>query len=120
MSDRKFKFTWAEWGRLQVVWSALFILTGGIISLWYPNRLLAVAMCGAGALMLALEYPVPFLKNVPKLYYLRALLYLGIAGASMLQAPTHTGGLCLLFGALTYLRAGVNGEPWPTEKKGRS
>jgi len=30
----------------------------------------------------------------------------------MFQAPTQTGGFCLICCALTYLRAAINGEKW--------
>ncbi|KAI8928836.1 hypothetical protein BC831DRAFT_446753 [Entophlyctis helioformis] len=112
----KFAFYYAGWANLQAKYSAYFYIAGALISLWYPNKLLAIANLVIGAFILALEWPLPQLKAMPFLgdnYYFRTLLYLGFVVPGMVQAATHTSALCLACAALTYLRAAVNGEPDP-------
>ncbi|KAJ3077734.1 hypothetical protein HK102_005005 [Quaeritorhiza haematococci] len=69
-----------------------------------------------------LEYPIfPFNKLGPisTNFYLRGIMYLLFVIPTMIQAPTMTGGMCLLCAAATYLRAAVNGEEYkPPAKKG--
>ncbi|KAJ3101305.1 hypothetical protein HDU96_010059 [Phlyctochytrium bullatum] len=43
-------------------------------------------------------------------YWLRGCLYLGLTALCMFEAATMSSGLCLFCGAVTYLRAAINGE----------
>ncbi|KAJ3115021.1 hypothetical protein HDU96_001326 [Phlyctochytrium bullatum] len=117
------KFTWQPWARQQSTAAGFFVLTGGLISLYYPSIMFAAINIAAGILILCLERPVtPFdkLGFVSTNFYLRAFLYFAITAATMFQAATMTAGLCLFCGAVTYLRAAINGETWsdPKKKKG--
>jgi hypothetical protein len=102
----KFKFNWQPWARLQSLTAATFILIGSLIEFLYPNKILMAVHLVTALLIIALEYPFINLTN----YYAKALLYILVAGGAMLQAPTHTGGLCLVCAAVTYGRAAYNGE----------
>ena len=54
--------------------------------------------------------PTDKLGFLSKNYYLRSFLCFATIVPSMLQAPTTTGGLCMFFAGLTYLKAAWNGE----------
>jgi hypothetical protein len=108
------RFEWAPWARNQALGAHFMILTGGVISLWYPNKILAVLNIALPIILMALEYPlVPSLKNLGFVFnsvYLRTFLHFLALAPTVFQAPTFTGGMCLFCCALTYLRAGINGE----------
>ncbi|KAI9204918.1 uncharacterized protein BJ171DRAFT_459074 [Polychytrium aggregatum] len=106
-------FEWRHWARLQSYSSGFMILTGGIISLWYPNLIVAIVNICLGLIIMAWEHPIPPFNKlgfVSSNYYLRAVFYAGVVAASMFQAPTMTGGFCLVCAVFTYLRAAINGE----------
>ncbi|KAI8854498.1 hypothetical protein BC829DRAFT_193196 [Chytridium lagenaria] len=101
------KFTWQPWARQQAAASGFFVLTGGLISLYYPNIMFAIINIVAGILIMCLERPVmPFdrLGFFSTNFYFRAFLYFAITAGTMFQAATMTAGLCLFCAAVTYLR----------------
>ncbi|KAI8809516.1 hypothetical protein BJ742DRAFT_738097 [Cladochytrium replicatum] len=107
------KYQWSAWARNQGLGAGFFIFTGGVISFFYPNMIWAIVNTVTGLIIMGLEYPVtPFSKLgfLSENYYFRAFLYLAFIAPTIFQAPTTTGGMCLATTALTYLRAGVNGE----------
>ncbi|KAI9329175.1 hypothetical protein BDR26DRAFT_872818, partial [Obelidium mucronatum] len=128
------KYTWAGWANQQSYvagFCEFFILCGGIITtIWYPKlpgNVMAlpvgIATIVLGALIMGIEYPMPYIHNLGiayTSYYFRIGLYALILGVSMLQCPSQTGGLCLLCAIITYLRAALSGETCavPKAKKG--
>ncbi|KAI8920060.1 hypothetical protein PhCBS80983_g05462 [Powellomyces hirtus] len=117
------KFDWYPWARYQGIGSGFFILTGGVIAMFYPNVGFAVINVIVGLLLMAWNWPiVPFtmLGPVSSNMWIRAVGHAAAIFPTILQAPTITGGLCLIFATLTFLRAAVNGEKWePPKKKGK-
>ncbi|KAJ3107043.1 hypothetical protein HDU97_005012 [Phlyctochytrium planicorne] len=114
------KFTWQPWARQQCAAAGFFVFTGGLISLYYPSLMFAIINIATGLLIMAIERPfTPFdkLGFFSTNFYFRAFLYFGITAATMFQAATMTSGLCLFCGAVTYLRAAINGETWSDPKK---
>ncbi|KAJ3227467.1 hypothetical protein HK099_001923 [Clydaea vesicula] len=119
------RFLWGGWASNQSCSSNFFILTGGLISLWYPNTLMPSLPVNISAIIniiipiifLLLEYQKIKLGVLSTNYYIRSfLLSLGIAPA-LLNAPTMTGAMCQFFAVLTYLRAAINGEDGNPPKK---
>ncbi|TPX37284.1 hypothetical protein SeMB42_g06961 [Synchytrium endobioticum] len=109
--SRMGKFQWATWARLQALSAAFFVFTGGIVSVFYPNMYLALANIAIPVAIMLHERPVSSTVNISN-YYVRAVVYLLCCAPTMVQAPTITGGLCLLCAAATYLRAAINGESY--------
>ncbi|KAI9013165.1 hypothetical protein BC832DRAFT_548925 [Gaertneriomyces semiglobifer] len=115
------RFNWYPWARFQGLGSGFFQLTGGIIALWYPNKMiLAIANIAAGLLLLFWDYPfAPFgsLGFLSSNLYLRALVHAGAIVPAILVAPTSTAAMCLVFSVIMLLRAAINGESWEPPKK---
>ena len=115
----KFPIEWQPWARTQSLGCAGILFLGGLISLFYPKKYFAIANIFIAFIMMLLEYPAPFIKNLGPIannYYLRALLYSAALVPAMIQAPTQTPGLCLCFAILTYFRAAINQEPQQCKK----
>eukprot|EP00842_Homolaphlyctis_polyrhiza_P004735 jgi/Hompol1/5262/HPOL_001884-RA len=116
----KFAFTWQPWAGIQGFYAGIFILMGGIVSMWYTSKIIAGVNIATSAIVIALEYPLPGIDKLgflSKNYYVRALLYLAFVAPGILQAPTHTGVFCLFCAAVTYLWAAICGEPLPPAPK---
>ncbi|KAJ3023819.1 UNVERIFIED_CONTAM: hypothetical protein HDU68_008444 [Siphonaria sp. JEL0065] len=124
------KYTWAGWANQQSYVAGFFILCGGIITVIFypklPGNFLAlpvgIATIVLGALIMAIEHPIPYIHNLGIAYtnyYPRIALYALVLVVSMLQCPSQTGGLCLLCAIITYLRAALCGETcaFPKAKK---
>jgi hypothetical protein len=60
--------------------------------------------------MMAMEYPVYKIPFLGTNYYIKSIMLMGFAALGMLQAPTHTGALCLACASITYFKAAINGE----------
>ncbi|EGF83609.1 hypothetical protein BATDEDRAFT_34290 [Batrachochytrium dendrobatidis JAM81] len=121
MTAGKFAFQWRPWANLQAYYAAVFILIGSVISAWFPNRFVAGANLFISLLIIGLEHPFPYMDKlgfVSNNLYLRALLYAACVVPGLIQAPTHTGVLCLSCAALTYLWAAVCGESGAPAGKG--
>ena len=106
----KFNFKWQPWASLQAFSSAFFIFIGAVISIWYPSKIFMIIAFFTSTLVLLMEYPILTIPFLSTNYYARGAMLLVFAAAGMLQAPTHTGALCMLCAGLTYIRAAVNGE----------
>ncbi|KAJ3308354.1 hypothetical protein HDV04_003916 [Boothiomyces sp. JEL0838] len=107
----QFKFNWQPWARIQGIGAASFIFMAAVIQIFYPDLYIALINFAISILIVALEYPP--LGNVPFLgtnYFFRFLLYTAMSVFGMISAPSTTGAMCLFCSALTYLRAGINGE----------
>jgi hypothetical protein len=105
MTLEKWKFKWSPWARIQSIGASIFILMGGIISLFYPKLYIALGTIATSIATIGVDY-----FEVSVNYYIRGVVLLGCSALAMLQAPTHTGGLCLFCAACTYIKAGLNGE----------
>ncbi|KAI8815770.1 uncharacterized protein EV422DRAFT_548332 [Fimicolochytrium jonesii] len=115
-------FDWYPWARYQGIGAAFFILTGGVISLFYPSKILAAVNIVIGLLIIAWDYPLhPFtlLGPLSTNMYIRFAGHLLAIAPTVFQAPTTTGGLCMLFAALCCLRAAINGEDLTPKKSAR-
>jgi hypothetical protein len=110
----KWKFKWQPWARIQSIGAATFILMGGLISLFYPNLMIAIGNIVTSIGTIVVDY-----YNMPVNYYIRGILLLVFSGLAMLQAPTHTGGLCMFCAACTYIKAGLNGEAPGDDQKNK-
>ncbi|KAJ3043749.1 hypothetical protein HDV00_004155 [Rhizophlyctis rosea] len=115
MANSKFKFQWQPWARIQALGAGLFILTAGVIGLFFafPIRYWGLGNIGLGLLILAFEYPIPPLNKLgplSKSLWFRTVFHLAACAETTFFAPATTGGLCLLCAALTYLKAAFNGE----------
>ncbi|KAJ3300384.1 hypothetical protein HK104_001347 [Borealophlyctis nickersoniae] len=109
----KSRFDWQPWARLQALGAAFFILTGGVIGIFYPDKIFGIINTGVGAAILLMEYPVTPLDRlgfVSRNLWIRVFLYLAAAAGTTFQAPATTGGFCMVCAALTYARAAINGE----------
>ena len=120
--DEKFKFKWEPWARIQGLSAGVFVFMGALISIFYPMRIFMAISFLTSTIVILLDYPI--LKTVPLIgtnYWVRGTLYILFAAFGMLQAPTHTGSLCLFCSGLTYLYAAYNGENGlpKEEKKGK-
>ncbi|KAJ3149695.1 hypothetical protein HDU86_006872 [Geranomyces michiganensis] len=117
------KFDWYPWARYQGIGSGFFILTGGVIAIFYPDIKFAFINIVIGALLMAWDWPVvPFtmLGPVSSNLWIRAVVHAAAVAPTFLVAPTITGGLCLGFAAITFMRAAINGEKWePAKKRGK-
>jgi uncharacterized metal-binding protein len=115
------RFLWAPWARNQALGAHSLILLGGIISLFYPNRAFALANIILPIFLMLLELEFPPLKLLGFMYhnlFLRSIYHTIALVPAFMQAPTYTGGLCLICCVLTYLRAAVNKEtPYKEVKK---
>ncbi|KAJ3021898.1 hypothetical protein HKX48_007479 [Thoreauomyces humboldtii] len=119
------KFDWFPWARYQGISSGFFILTGGVIAVFYKdlaeiNLIYAFINIAVGLLLMAWDYPLfPFnlLGPLSSNLWLRTLGHAAALVPTILVAPTITGGLCLIFATLTFLRAAINGEKWEAPKK---
>ncbi|RKO85547.1 hypothetical protein BDK51DRAFT_11724, partial [Blyttiomyces helicus] len=114
-------FDWEPWANQQAYCAGFFILTGGIIGCFYPNQIFGFVNIGLGLLIMGFEKPIPpftLLGPLSSNFYFRSFFYFVAIAATMFQACTMTGGLCLFCAAVTYLRAAINGEEWKPPKKG--
>jgi hypothetical protein len=104
---------WSMWGRLQGITSALALLVGGVIGLFYPLPFVGGYGVGFSILLCALEMPLSFLPKTPGVSSLffgsthlpRAFLYVVATPLLFFQAPTITGGICLGLTSLIYVTA---------------
>jgi hypothetical protein len=111
---------WSMWGRLQAIASAMALLVGGIIGLFYRNAYVGGFSVGLSILLFALELPLSFLPKtlgVSSVFFgnshlPRAFFYLAATPLLFFQAPTISGGLCLALTSLTYVMAVVNRESY--------
>ncbi|KAJ3153204.1 hypothetical protein HDU89_000833 [Geranomyces variabilis] len=117
------KFDWYPWARYQGISAGFFILTGGVIAIFYPDIKFAISNIAVGLLLMAWDWPiVPFnmLGPVSSNLWIRAVVHAAAVFPTILVAPTITGGLCLVFATLTFLRAAINGEKWePPKQRGK-
>ena len=117
--DEKFKFKWEPWARIQGFSAGVFVFMGALISIFYPIRLYMIISFSVSVVVMLLDYPI--LNRIPGFgtnYWFRGILYIVFAASGMLQAPTHTGSLCLFCSGVTYLYAALNGENGvPKEEK---
>ncbi|KAJ3306944.1 hypothetical protein HDV03_003269 [Kappamyces sp. JEL0829] len=118
--DKKFKFLWQPWARIQGFSAGVFILMGAIISIFFPQRLYMLISFGVSSLVILMDYPLVTIPFIGTNYWVKGFLYLVFAASGMLQAPTHTGSMCLACSGFTYLVAAYHGENGnPKEEKGR-
>ncbi|KND02065.1 uncharacterized protein SPPG_02568 [Spizellomyces punctatus DAOM BR117] len=113
------RFNWYPWARYLGLNSGFFILTGGVIGLWYPKMILGVINIVVGLFLMGWNWPVapftllgPFSSNL----WIRAVFHAAAIAPSILLAPTSTGAMCLVFAVLMFIRAATNGEKWEPPK----
>ncbi|KAL7751367.1 hypothetical protein RI367_003227 [Sorochytrium milnesiophthora] len=100
------------------------LVSGGGLTIFYPQWFWGPYGIGVGLLALALEYPFPLLPrmlgSVYASYIVRGLLYILLAPACFLAAPNLNGGMFIACTGLAYLVAHVRGERYkdPNAKRG--
>ncbi|KAI9099250.1 hypothetical protein DFS34DRAFT_616901 [Phlyctochytrium arcticum] len=114
------RFNWYPWARYLGMSAGFFVLTGGVIGLFYPpNPLFGAVNIATGLLLMAWDWPLfPFNKLgfLSSNLIVRAAIHALAIGPCILIAPTLTAALCLPFAVLMFIRAAVNGEKWEAPK----
>ncbi|XP_044283930.1 cytochrome b-245 light chain [Varanus komodoensis] len=137
------RIEWAMWANEQALAAGLILVTGGIVAVsgQFKNWEFAAYSIAAGVLICLLEYPrgkrekgstiercgQKFLTPVVKVlgpltrnYYVRAVLYAGLAVPTGFLLATILGTVCLAIASGIYLLAATRGEKWfPIESKPR-
>lgn len=109
-----FKSSFRPWARIQATSASLLILIGALVLLlaYKTYTIYSFIMLASSLTTIIIEYPrkrfhIPILSSN---CYVKTIMYLVISGIGLINAPTHTGSLCLACAALTYLAAAINGE----------
>ncbi|RGB25662.1 hypothetical protein C1646_723248 [Rhizophagus diaphanus] len=119
---------WNQWARLISLTAGVFQLIGGLFAFFYrysmftavidinflfnPFNYLAIICTVTGLIIIALELPLPFLKEtfLVRSFVPRILLYVPISFISVFNYQNVNPALYLFIGALMYLTAAIKGE----------
>ncbi|GBC07393.1 hypothetical protein RclHR1_07430005 [Rhizophagus clarus] len=119
---------WNQWARLISLTAGVFQVIGGIFAFFYrysmfnpvininnlfnPFNYFAVICTVTGLIILAIELPLPFLKNtfLVTSFIPRILLYIPISFVSVFNYQNVNPALYLFIATLMYLTASLKGE----------